>query len=308
MVAREWPGESPSGTLRGALWMTASAVCYTAMVVLIKLLDGYSPALLLFYGQLAIFIGLAPAVLRVPRAVSFAKLPLLLGRSLSTIGGVLLAYYSFQTMPMADANALSFTRALWIAPLAAVFLGERVGLRRAAALAVGFAGVLIVLNPAHAVAIGWPHAAAVGSAMLFAFTALFIKLLAREHGTFSLLVWSAAIGLLLSLPVAAFAWKWPSPGEAVLLVVMGVVSIGAQICYIKGLSSGDAAALAPIDYLRLVFAVLVGVLFFREYPTSWVLAGSALIIGSTFWFTYQEARAGRRQDRAEPPIVDDLRE
>lgn len=291
----------PRGTVefRGALWMAASAVCYTAMMALVKHLQGYAAPLLLFYGQVAVLIGLIPALMRSPGALAFSQPKLLLGRSLSTIGGVLLAYYSFQTMPMADANALSFTRALWVAPLAAFFLGERVGGWRLAALIIGFAGVILVLNPSQTMAWGWPHAAAVASAFLFALTAMFIKVLSRGHGTFSLLVWSAAFGIVLSIPAAVMTWKWPNMEEAVLLAVMGVVSVGAQVCYIKGLSSGDAVALAPIDYLRLVFAVIVGIFVFNEFPSSWVLLGSAVIIASTFYFTLREAQENRRRNRAE---------
>lgn len=276
--------------LRGAVWMIASAVCFTVMTVLVKRLAGYSPPLQLFFSQLAVVIGLTPTLIRKPGILGSGQLTLLFGRALTAVSGVLLSYYSFQELPLADANALSFTRALWMAPLGVVLLGERVGPGRAAALIAGFIGVLVVVNPSAQTEVGWPHAAAIGSALLFALTVVSIKLLAKQHGTFSLLCWSSILGFLLSIPPAILVWTWPTPGDAALFVVMGVASVGAQACYIKGMTCGNAVALAPLDYLRLIFAVIIGVCFFNEVPTLSMVAGGALIIVSTLSITLWEAR------------------
>lgn len=300
------PADRPSGgdrrvslltpNARGALWMVGSAVCFTAMTSLVKLLVAYSPATTMFLSQIPVMIGIIPFFLRNPRVVIPRRFPLLMGRSLTTVGGAWLSYHAFQHLPLADANALSFTRALWMVPLAAVLLGERVTVLRVAALAVGFLGVILVANPMGGGEIfDLAHGSAIGSAMLLALTVISVKVLGRQHGTFSLLWWGTVLGLVLSFPLALAGWRWPTPYDALLIGVLGLCSLGAQVCYIKGMLIGDATAMAPIDYLRLVFAIASGIVFFGEFPTFWTLAGGGLIIVSTLSVTVWEAVAGRRR-------------
>src|SRR5690606_22584638 len=105
---------------RGALWMLASALCFTVMTMLIKLLgQDYPAALQTFYRQAAGLLVLTPLILRDPRAAFRTTRPgILVFRALAGTVGLILAFYSYQMMPLADANALSFTRTLWPAPLA----------------------------------------------------------------------------------------------------------------------------------------------------------------------------------------------
>src|SRR5690606_22888599 len=159
-----------SANVRGALWMLASAVTFTLMTSLIKYLgDDYSPALQTFYRQAAGMIVLLPLILRDPAGSFRTTRPgILLFRSLAGTLGMILAFWAYQEMPLAEANALSFTRTLWIVPLAIFVLDEKIGPWRLGATIVGFLGVLIMLQPSIANAVGWPAAAALASAALFA--------------------------------------------------------------------------------------------------------------------------------------------
>ena len=112
--------------------MLASAITFTVMTMLIKFLgEDYSPALQTFYRQFAGLIVLLPVILPNPRGVfRTTRLGILLFRSGAGTVGMILAFYAYQKLPLADANALSFTRTLWLVPLAAFVLKERVGPRR----------------------------------------------------------------------------------------------------------------------------------------------------------------------------------
>ena len=105
--------------LRGALWMLGSALGFAGMTVLIKYLgDDYPPALQTFYRQAAGFLVLLPVILRHRGAAYATTRPgLLMFRSGAGTIGMMLSFYAFQEMPLADANALSFTRNLWLVPL-----------------------------------------------------------------------------------------------------------------------------------------------------------------------------------------------
>lgn len=279
-----------STNVRGALWMLASAVTFTLMTSLIKYLgDDYSPALQTFYRQAAGILVLVPIVLRDPVGAFRTSRPgILLFRSLAGTLGMVLAFWAYQKMPLAEANALSFTRTLWIVPLAIFVLGEKIGPWRLGATLIGFAGVLIMLQPSIANAVGWPAAAALASAALFAMTVTGMKVMTRDHSVTVLMVWSAALGFVLSIPLAVLEWRWPEPLDLALLAAMGVLGLVTQVCYIKGMSLGDAAAMAPIDYTRLVFAILFGLALFHEVPNMITMFGALIVIGSTLVITLRE--------------------
>ena len=279
-----------SANTRGALWMLASAISFTLMTSLIKYLgEGYSPALQTFYRQAAGLIVLTPIILHNPKsALAATRWGILLFRSAAGAIGMILAFWAYQELPLAEANALSFTRTLWIVPLAIFVLGEKIGPWRMSATFIGFGGVLLMLQPSIANAVGWPAAAALASALLFAMTVTGVKVLTRDHSTTSLIAWAAILGFIFSVPLALLEWRWPTPIDLALLALMGVLGLVTQLCYIKGMALGDAAAMAPIDYTRLIFAILMGLILFSEVPNLVTMAGAAVVIGSTLVITLRE--------------------
>jgi drug/metabolite transporter (DMT)-like permease len=277
--------------------MLASAVTFTVMTMLIKLLgDDYPAALQTFYRQAAGLLVLLPLILRNPRAVfRTTRLGILLFRSFAGTIGMILAFYAYQKMPLADANALSFTRTLWLVPLAAFVLKERVGPRRVSATLVGFLGALLMLQPSAQGDMGWPAGAALAASLLFALTVTGMKFMTRDHTTTTLMAWSAVLGFALAIPPALFVWRWPGGVDLALLGVMGVLGTITQACYIKGMAEGDAAVMAPIDYTRLVFAVILGYALFGDIPNAMTMAGAGVVIASTVYITLREAQLGKRE-------------
>ena len=285
-----------SGNARGALWMIASAITFTVMTMLIRMLgEDYPAALQAFYRQVAGLIVLMPMILRDPHGAFRTTRPgVLLFRALAGTTGMILSFYAYQKMPLADANALSFTRTLWVVPLAAIVLKERVGPRRLSATIVGFLGALLMLQPAAGgdSYLTLPALAALAAALLIAMTVTGMKLMTRDHTTMTLMTWSAVLGLILSIPPALFVWRWPEPVDLVLLALMGVLGTITQACYIKGMAEGDATVMAPVDYSRLVFAIVLGYLLFDEIPNGLTMAGAGIIIASTLYITIRESRLG----------------
>lgn len=281
----------------GALWMLGSALGFTAMTTLIKFLgDDYPAALQTFYRQAAGLLVLLPLILRDWRGAFHATRPgILLFRSAAGTIAMIMSFYAFQKLPLAEANALSFTRTLWMVPLALFVLHEKMGPMRIAAALAGFVGVLVMLQPgAPGHGFGWGQAAALGSAALFAMTITGMKVMTRDHSPFTLLVWSAVLGLVFSLPPALFVWRWPEPVDLALLAAMGVIGTITQGCYIKGMQVGEAAVMAPIDYTRLVFSAAIGFLIFSEIPTWATIAGAGIVVASTLFITIREQQVARR--------------
>jgi drug/metabolite transporter (DMT)-like permease len=272
------------------------------MTSLIKYLgDDYSPALQTFYRMSAGLVVLSPIILRNPAsAFKATRHDVLLFRALAGTLSMVLAFYAYQEMPLAAANALSFTRTLWVVPLAFFVLREAIGPWRLGATIVGFGGALVMLQPSVGIGAGWPALAALASAAMFAMTVTGMKFLTRDHSVTALTVWSAVLGFAFSAPLAFMEWRWPSPLDFLLLSTMGVLGLLNQVCYIKGMSLGDAAAMAPIDYTRLVFAILFGFALFHEIPNLLTIAGALIIVASTLVITVREARRTKT-----PPIQSD---
>jgi len=283
------------GNSRGALWMVASAAAFTLMTMLIKFLgDDYPAALQTFYRNAAGLVVMMPLIARNPRAAFRTSRPgVLLFRAGAGTLGMILGFYAYQQLPLADANALSFTRTLWLVPLAAFVLKEHVGPRRITATLIGFLGALLMLQPSAGGGIGLPAAAALIAAFLVALTVTGMKFMTRDHTTTTLMSWSAVLGFALSIPPALFVWRTPAFADLLLLGAMGVLGVITQACYIRGMSEGDAAVMAPIDYTRLVFAVILGYLLFQEIPNRMTLLGASVIITSTVYITWREAQLGK---------------
>jgi drug/metabolite transporter (DMT)-like permease len=275
--------------LRGALWMLGSAFLFTVMATLVKMLGtSLSSFEVAFFRSLTGLLFILPLIIRQGyRGVGTGRPWLHLLRGALGSMGMMLGFYAFVHLPLATASAISFSRTLFLVPLAFLFIGETVGMRRLMATAVGFIGVLIILRPSATME---PAAfIAVFSAIVIAGAVTCVKLLSRTDGPMVLLLTSSVIGLVVTALPAAMTWVTPSWSQLAGLVVMGAFGIGAQTCFIRAYAIGEVSALAPIDYTRLLLATAVGFFLFGSVPDVWVFVGAAVIVASTLYITLREA-------------------
>lgn len=287
---------------RGALWVLVSAVFFVCSISLVKFMGKDVPlGMQVFIRQSVCLVVLLPWILRDPVGTFRTRQPgLFLSRGFATSMSMVLAYYSYQGLPLAEANALSFSRVLWMVPLAMLLLGERVPVPRLLATLVGFGGVLLVLNPGAGEAMAfWPAVAGLTAAVVLAFSLTGVKALSRNHGQLSLLAWAAVMGVGTTLPVALADWRMPGLYDGALLLIMGAVGTAAQFCYIRGLSLGDTTVVAPVDYTRIILSAAFGAIFFGELPPASTWAGVAVIVATTLFISWHSHRAAL----AEPPVT-----
>ncbi len=293
-----WNGMAPN--VRGAIWTVLAAALFSCMATLAKFLGGR-----LDHFQVTFFRTLTGLLFILPFLVGNGRqgwkterLPLHILRGVLGNVGMICGFYAMIHMPLADANAITFARALFVVPLAVFFLSEVVGVRRSAATAVGFIGVLIMLRPTGAIE---PAAlAAVSQAMLVAGAIICVKLLSRTDGTVTLLFYSSIIGLIITAIPAAIVWQPPTAMEYLLLAAMGAFGVAAHNCFIRGYAVGEASAMAPFDYTRLLFAAIAGYLVFSDVPDLWTIVGASIIVGSTLYIARREAAAGSKPTPADP--------
>jgi len=189
------------------------------------------------------------------------------------------SFYSMIHLPLADATALSFTRSVFLAPLAVFFLNEKFDMRRLLTVSGGLAGVILMTAPEG----GFQFATLVAllSAALVAGVVIFVKRLSAEDSPATLIFYSSAIAALMTAGPCLWVWISPTAFEWLLLLVMALLGVLAQSCFIRGYAVGEATVLAPLEYTRLLFSALAGYVMFRDVPGLWAVAGAMMIIGAS---------------------------
>lgn len=285
--------------LRGALWLVFAGFVLISMNSIVKTMGARLPAaeLLFFRGAFGI-VFLVPLVLwRGWRSVATRHPWMHLLRTGFGTASMFGVFYAVTHMPLADATAILFSSPLFATVFAAFLLREAVGWRRAAATLVGFGGVLVMVRPG-AEAIEPAAFVAIGAAMLTGALAIIIRRLSGKDSPYVIIFWFTTVGSLIALPFALAVWVPPLASEWPLLVLIGFLGLIGQTAFTFAFSTGESSAVAPFDYVRLIFAGLFGYLFFAELPDHWSLTGAAIIMASTFYIMRREARLARERRAA----------
>jgi len=296
MVSPKAAAWHESGNLRGALWVTLSAVGFTLTWSFAKLLTeaGIPPMQIAFARALIALMAIMPFVIKVgPRAFK-TKHPLTHAvRAISGAAAMVLGFYAITALPLAELMALSFTTPLFALLLAALIVGEKVGWRRSSAAGVGFLGMLIMLQPGSAAF--QPMAfAAVAAAALIALCVILLKRFPKSENQVVMLFYFCLTSTLVAAVPAILVWQPLSVEQWLLLAGVALAGLTTQNLLISGFRAGEASFVAPFDYSKLLFASLAGYLVFGEIPGPWTLVGAVVIVAATFYIAQREAQLRRR--------------
>ncbi|HEU0223567.1 MAG TPA: DMT family transporter, partial [Paracoccaceae bacterium] len=243
---------------------------------------------------------------------SARDLALHLIRSAFLAASTLFFFAALAHMPVADAIAVFFVEPFILTLLSGLLLGEPVGWRRYLACAIGFAGALLVIQPSFA-EIGWPAAYPLATALLFAIYLVLTRSMAPNRDPFDLQAWTALGGtLILALLLALFENTGqpaldPIPPPAFTLpwlLGIGVMATISHLFITAAFRAAPASVLAPLQYLEIVAATLLGLLVFGDFPDSLTWAGVAIIVGSGLFVAWRERLAARMpsvRETAPPP-------
>ncbi len=207
-------------------------------------------------------------------------------------GEVALFYLAVSYLPLADTMTLWLAAPVWSALLAVLLLGERVDAGRWLAIAAGFAGVAIALNPTGA-SLSMPALLALLGSVLFAGMMIAGRYL-RGTPDVTLVAWQTLGALLMGLVLLPFGWVTPSWADAALLGLLGIVAMVAHLCVTRSLKLAEASVVVPYQYTLIVWALVFGWLVFGDWPTPTMLAGSALIVAAGLALILLERRATTR--------------
>lgn len=277
-----------SGNARGAIFILLASASATLMFTVVKALGQRieSPQIAFFRALVGLIVA-TPILLRHRGGYRTRYLRFHIANGVFAAIAMALGYYAIANMNLADATALMFTRPLFLILLALLFLGELIRPRRWTATAFGFLGVLVIARPAGVVE---PAVlAALGASLFSGGMIVMIKKMVHEDGAnIQLFYISIFMGLSLAIPTA-LTWQTPTLPELGMLVVVGLLGAANNFFYVRGLHAGEATAVAPFDYSRLIMAGLLGYWLFAELPDLWSVAGAALIVGSNLYIARQES-------------------
>jgi drug/metabolite transporter (DMT)-like permease len=288
------------GNVRGALWVVLACILFSAMMTLTKFLgDVYDSFQMAFFRALFGLFAILPFVVRLgPAVIRTRRLGLHIVRSILGAAAMFCGFYAITHLPLADAVSISYARPLFLIPLAVLMLGEVVRLRRWSATAIGFIGVIVMLRPGGE--LEWATLVALLGAALVACVTILIKKLTLTERPETLLFYFGVVSTLTALAPALIVWRPVGWIELVLFMAIGAFGASGQYCMIRGYKIGEATALIPFDYTRLLFAGIIGYFLFFEIPDLWTLTGAGIIVGSTLYIALREAQLGTRDKDARP--------
>jgi len=287
------------GNLRGGLWMLLGGLGFSVALAIAKQLTAEIHSFELnFFRCLFGLVALAPMFLRGgPSIIRSGCWRLHLGRGLFGGVGQICVYFALTYLPLAVVTAVTYTRPLWLVVLAVLFLGETVRWRRWTAIAVGFVGVVIVARPSLE-GLGFPLAVLVFSTLCHSSAHVFLKKATAVDRPTTIVFYYLVISTLVGAVPTIFVWITPTAEQFGWLALTGVLYVAGQGFITLGFRAGEATAIAPFDYVRLLYAIGFDIVLFSHYPDVWTIAGSIVIVGSTLYIARRQARL--RQAPAAP--------
>lgn len=279
---------------RAIVLMISAIFCFSIMDMAVKALApnvGVLPALWARYtGQMVLVLVLVLPRIRQVVRTRYPVLQFL--RSLLLMSATAFFFTGISLIPLTDAAALMSTNPVLITLGAALFLGEPLGMRRIAGIAVALAGAMIVMRPGTDVfspSALFPLAAAV----CYSGYALLTRRVGADEDVWTSLFYTGLVGTVILSIAVPFRWTSPDLGGLGLMAAIALAGTIGQLALIRAFSQGEAAMLAPYSYTGLGFAAFWGFVFFAEVPDFWTVFGSVVIAVAGLYVWHRETYAKR---------------
>jgi drug/metabolite transporter (DMT)-like permease len=250
-------------------------------------------------------------VLRLSLTSAFGRIRLITLRAVLHMLGIGLMFLSLRYLPLADAIAIAFVMPFIMLLLGRFVLDEEVGSRRLIACLVGFVGTLLVMQPSFA-EVGWPALLPVGVAFIFAFFMLTTRQLAKDVDAVTLQMVSGVLACVILIPILLVLTRFEVPGFQIttpatgtwgLVLAMGLLGTTAHLLMTSALKFAPSATLAPMQYLEIPVAALLGWMIFQDFPNGLALLGIVITVMAGLYVIYREQKLSRSKPRLPDPDV-----
>ncbi|MBX6321058.1 MAG: DMT family transporter [Rhodospirillaceae bacterium] len=289
-------GPEPASPVRGILLMLATGLLFSMMDTLSKEMTRHYPVLQVIWARYFFHMLIMLAALSRMRpwlALLHSRRPgLQLGRSLAVVLSSALFVGGIKFIPLADATAVNFVAPLLVTALSVPLLGEKVGLRRWTAVAIGFLSVLIVIRPGPGM-VHWAVLLPLAGAVCYALYQITTRMLAGIDPWPTTALYSGVVGVVGTSLLVPFAWRDPDWTGWLAFVGLGVLGSASHLLLIRAFALAPASTLSPFGYVQLVWAILAGIVVFGDVPDVWTLSGAALIAGSGLYVLLRESHLRR---------------
>lgn len=280
--------------IKGALYALLAFAIFATHDVVIKLLGGtYTPFQIIFFATLFSFPLVTFMLMRDETHGNLRPVHPW-WTALRTVCAVLTgmcAFYAFSVLPLAQTYAIIFAQPLLITVLAVPVLGEKVGVRRGAAVLVGLVGVIVVLRPGSTV-LSLGHLAALGAAVFGSVASIIVRKIGQEERTVVLMLYPMAANFIIMATILAFVYE-PMPLEH--LGGIGIISLfgfAGGLFLIAAYRNAEAAIVAPMHYSQILWATFFGYFIFGESVDNATILGTSIIIASGLYIVFRESSSG----------------
>jgi drug/metabolite transporter (DMT)-like permease len=206
---------------------------------------------------------------------------------------MLCMFYGLSITELAKATALMFTVPIFATILAILFLKESVGIRRWLAMIVGFTGAVIVLRPD--VELGFGPLLILCASLMWSSSMLMAKTLTKTDSISSITFWQAAGLIPATFILAVPVWQWPNLSQLFMFLMIAIAGTLVHWFLNEALKRAEISALLPLDYLRLIWSVSMGFIFFNELPHTGLWFGAALILGASTYIGIRQAQKKKEE-------------
>lgn len=281
--------------LHGIAWMLLTGLCFVGVTAVVKHVGHDVPAAQAAFLRYALGLGfLIPMIGPLRRArLSRRALGLFTLRGVIHTFGVILWFYAMTRITLAEVTAMNYMSPIYVTLGAALFLGERLAMRRILAILVALLGALIILRPGVR-ELNAGHLAMIVTAFCFAGGYLIAKRMASEASAtvvVAMLSITVTIGLF---PFALAVWVPPTVEQLAWLFLVAAFATGGHYAMSRAFAEAPVSVTQPVTFLQLVWSVTLGALVFGEPVDSWVVIGGVVIMAAVSFIAWREAVLKRR--------------
>jgi len=280
--------------------MAASVAVFAAMDAVVKDLGTRYPTMqVMFFRSLFAFVPIVFLILHGGslKALKVNSITGHLLRSLVGIGAMFCFFHAYVRMPLADVVAISFAAPVFVVALSVPLLGEKVGPRRWAAVLVGFIGVVIMIRPGAGLLTSVALVPLIGT-LFFALAMIVLRRLGRTETSASVAFTFTLACTVVSGLALPFVWVAPDFVDLLALIAVGLLGGVGQILMTAAFKHGDVAVIAPFEYTAMIWATLLGFVFWSEVPGLNIWIGVAIVMASGLFILFREANLRLPRGRA----------
>ncbi len=277
--------------INGAALAILAALSMSVSMALAKHLSKDIPtSLVVFVRSCFGMLFFMPLLLRnIDQSFKTSKLWLHILRACFTVCSMLCTYYTYRHLPVAFATSLGMTSALFTTILSWAILKDYIGPIKWFVLFIGYCGVVLVIRPTSFI-LDFGIITALLANILASCSIISAKILSRTDSTITIMLYSNICIIIFSAMLNVNGWQILEMKDLLLLSGTGLLGVTTQFCSMSALKFCAPSFLAPFEYTRMFFGVLIGLFIFQEIPTLYAVIGSVIIICSTYMLTYIEKK------------------